>query len=303
MNISVASTAAKNKKAILWMISYAAAISGMHVCVRLVSEDMHPFQIVFFRNIFGLIAVIPWFIKLGTKPLRTNKFGMLLTRAIINTFAMLGFFMAVSIIPLAEVTTLTFTAPIFATLLAVLFFNERIGVWRAVAIIFGLAGTFVVLRPGFNEISFGQLIALGSAFSWAICIIVIKILGRTESSPTITTYMSLFMAPLTLFPALLVWTSPSLEQIMWLLLLGTLGGVGQLTLTESLRLGETHVVTPFDFTRLIFISILGYILFDQVPDIFVWVGGVMIIGSIAFIAWREHFHSLDKTNRKSNPMN
>ena len=111
------------------------------------------------------------------------------------------------------------------------------------------------------------------------------------------------MAPLTLFPALIVWITPSLEQIMWLLLLGTLGGIGQLALTESLRLGETHVVTPFDFTRLIFVSVLGYILFDQIPDIFVWIGGIMIIGSIAFIAWREHFHSLDKTTIKNGPIN
>ena len=120
--MKIVNSSSNTKKAILWMIFYAAAISGMHACIRLVSEGMHPFQIAFFRNVFGLIAVIPWFVKFGLKPLKTNKIGILFTRAIVNTFAMLGFFTAVSIIPLAEVTTLTFTAPIFATLLAIFFF-------------------------------------------------------------------------------------------------------------------------------------------------------------------------------------
>ena len=296
MKLIVGYITTKNQKAILWMIFYAATISGMHACIRLVSDGMHPFQIVFFRNVFGMIAVLPWFIKFGSQPLKTNRLGMLLTRATINTFAMMAFFTGVSITPLTEATALSFTAPIFAAILAVFFFNEKIGIWRSIAILFGLLGTFVILRPGFNDIGFGQILVLASAFSWSICIIIIKSLGETESAATITAYMSLFMAPLTLIPALFVWITPSLEQILWLVLLGTLGGIGQLALTESLRLGETHVVTPFDFTRLIFISILGYFFFNQIPDIFVWIGGSMILMSVAFIAWRESFNKKKQTS-------
>ena len=288
-------TIQQNHKAILWMIFYAAIISGMHVCIRLVSEGMHPLQIVFFRNVFGLIAVIPWFIKFGFQPLKTERFGLLFFRGGLNSLAMFGFFYSVAILPLAEVTALSFTAPIFATLLAIFVFNEKLGVWRWAAIIFGLIGVFVVLRPGFNEINYGQILCLLSALGWSGCLIIIKILGRTESAATIATYMSIIMAPLTLVPAIFFWTSPNLEQILMLILLGTLGGIGQLAMTESLRLGETHIVTPFDFSRLIFISIFGYFLFEQVPDIYVWIGGSMIIISIAFIAWREHV----QTNPKS----
>jgi drug/metabolite transporter (DMT)-like permease len=272
----------------MWMLVYSALISGMHICVRLVSEGLPPFEIAFFRNLFGLIAVIPWFIKLGLKPLKTDRMGMLVTRGAINTLCMLGFFTALSITPLAEITALSFSATIFATILAMFWFKEKVGIRRWLAILFGFAGVFVVLRPGFQSIGLGQLLVVGSSLGWGICLIIIKDLGKTESAVTITTYMSLVMAPLSLIPALFVWVTPSLEQIGWLILLGTLGGIGQIAMSESLRIGETHVVTTFDYSRLLFVSILAYIIFGQVPDLFVWVGGTMIFGAIAFITYREH---------------
>ncbi len=277
-----------NLQGILWMLVYAAIISGMHVCVRLMSEGMHPFEIAFFRNIFGLIAVVPWFVKMGFEPLKTGRIGLLTTRGALNTLCMLAFFTALGTTPLADVTALSFTAPIYATLFAIFWFREKIGIRRWVAIVIGFAGILIVLRPGFHTISLGHLLVLGSSLGWGMCLIIIKDLGRTESAVTITTYMSLIMAPLSFLPALYVWVTPTLEQLGWLLFLGTLGGAGQLAMTQSLRLADTHVVTPFDFSRLIFVSVLGYLLFDQVPDIFVWIGGAMIFAAIAFITYREH---------------
>jgi len=281
------------------MLAYAALISGMHVCVRLVSEGLPPFEIAFFRNLFGLIAVVPWFIQLGFTPLKTRRIGLLTTRGALNTVCMLGFFTAVSITPLAEVTALSFTAPIYATLFAMFWFREKIGIRRWIAILIGFAGIFVVLRPGFQAISMGHMLVIGSAFGWGICLIIIKDLGRTESAVTITTYMSLVMAPLSLIPALFVWVTPTLEQLGWLVFLGTLGGAGQLAMSQSLRLADTHVVTPFDFSRLVFISVLAWVMFGQVPDVFVWIGGSMIFGAIAFITFREHQLKL-KTNSVLN---
>lgn len=118
--------------------------------------------------------------------------------------------------------------------------------------------------------------------------VMVKALGRTESAITITAYMSLVMTPLSLGPALLHWTWPTLEQYAWLILLGGLGGLGQLLFTQALRLGETHVVTPMDFLRLVYMSLFGFLIFDQVPDKFVWIGAVMIFSAVAFIAYREH---------------
>ena len=270
------------------MLFYAVLISMMHTSIRHVSDDMHPFEIAFFRCVFGLIPLIPFFIRQGFHPLRTKRFPLLMTRGLINIYCMLAFFYSVSIVPLAEVTALSFSAPIFAVILAVFIFKEKVGIRRWSAIFIGFIGTVIILRPGFQAFSLGQFLILSSAFAWAICMIIIKELGKTESSITITAYMSITMAPLSLIAALFFWTWPTWEQLGWLAFIGILGGLGQMAMTESLRCAPTHVVSPIDFTRLIFISLMGYVIFDQIPDVFVWGGGSLIIGATAFIAYREH---------------
>ncbi len=285
-----------NLKGILWMFAYAALVSSMHGSIRYVSADMHPFEIAFFRNLFGLIAVAPWFIRLGWAPLRTNRLGLLIGRGALNTVCMLAFFTALSTTPLTEVTALSFIAPVFAAVLAIFVFGDRIGFRRWAAILVGFVGVFVVLRPGFTEIGTGQILVLVAALGWGVCLIIIKALGRTESSVTITTYMSLVMAPLSLIPAMFFWTWPSWEQLAWLAMLGTLGGFGQMAMAEAYRVADTHVLTPIDFTRLLFVAVIGYLAFGEVPDIFVWIGGAMIFSATAFIAYREHRLRVERRN-------
>ena len=290
MNVSSHPVSPKQNttKGILLMLFYAILISMMHTGIRYVSEDMHPFEIAFFRCVFGLIPIIPFFIHQGLTPLKTKRFPMLFTRGVINIYCMLAFFFSVSIVPLAEVTALSFSAPVFVVILAVFIFKEKVGIRRWAAIFVGFIGTVIILRPGFQDFSLGQFLVISSAFAWAICMIIIKELGKTESSVTITAYMSLVMAPLSFIAALFVWTWPTMEQLGWLAFIGIVGGIAQMAMAESLRSAPTHVVTPIDFTRLIFIAIMGYVIFDQVPDIFVWIGGSIIISATAFIAYREH---------------
>lgn len=270
------------------MLCYSVLIAFMHTSIRHVSENIHPFEIAFFRCLFALLVFIPFFVQSGLAPLRTKRLPLLLTRGIINIYCMLAFFFSVSIIPLAEATALSFSAPIFAVILAVFVFKEKVGLRRWSAIFAGFIGTMIILRPGFQEFSQGQFLVLTSAFAWAICIMIVKELGRTESSITITIYMSLVMAPLSLIPALFVWVWPTWEQMAWLVMIGILGGLGQFTMAESLRRAPTYVVSPIDFTRLIFVALLGYFFFDQVPDIYVWFGGTLVIGATVFITYREH---------------
>jgi drug/metabolite transporter (DMT)-like permease len=248
---------------------------------------MHPFEIVFFRLVFGLLPLVPWFIKLGWAPLKTKRPGMIIFRGALNLVCMLAFFMALAITPLAEVTVLVFTAPIFATMLAVFVFGEKVGLLRWSAIGFGFFGAVVVLRPGFETVSLGSALALFAAVVWGVCLIIIKSLGKTESSLTITAYMSLVMGPLSLVPALFVWQWPTMEQFLWLAAIGIFGGVGQMAMVEALRTGETQVVMPMDFVRLIWISVIAYVAFAEVPGLFTWIGGAMIFAATAFIAWRE----------------
>ena len=261
--------------------------AAMHAVILLLTEALHPFQVAFFRNLFGLIFVIPWFIRFGLEPLRTRHLKLHAYRSLVNVVAMFSFFYAISITPLAEVTALGFAAPIFTTVLAALFLGEVVRLRRWTAVIVGFIGTLIILRPGFDEIGFGQLLVLNSTVFWAVALLLIKTIGRHDSSITIITYMSLLQLPLSLIPALFVWTWPTWDLLPWLLAIGILGGGAQWLMTESLRVADTSVVMPLDFCKLPWTALLAYLAFTQVPDIFTLIGGVVIFGSSLYIAYRE----------------
>jgi drug/metabolite transporter (DMT)-like permease len=203
----------------------------------------------------------------------------------------MSFFYALSIAPLAEVTALNFTAPIFATLLAIPIFGEQVRLRRWGAILIGFAGVLVILRPGFAEITQGQILCLVSSITWACALLVIKRLGEHDSSVTIILYMALLMIPASLIPTLFVWTTPTPAELGWLVLIGLLGTGGQLLMTESLKQAEAGIVMPIDFFKLIWVAILGFFLFGQVPDQFTWIGGAIIFASTAYLALRERMVS------------
>jgi len=261
--------------------------SAMHGSIRYVSETIHPFEIALFRNMFALVVVLPWFYRYGIAPLRTRHFGLHALRALFNIFAMLSFFYALSITPLAEVTALGFTAPIFATVLAVLVLGEVVRARRWTAIVVGFVGTMIVLRPGFASIGVGQMLALASSMVWSCALLVIKRLGRTDSSATIISYMGLLMVPLSLVPALFVWRWPVGYEWAWLIAIGMLGGIAQYLMTEALRQADTAVVMPIDFFKLIWVAVIAYLAFGERADLYTWIGGAVIFASTLYIAYRE----------------
>lgn len=274
-------------RALALMFVSTMGFSVMHALVRHVSGEMHPFEIAFFRNLFGLIVIVPWFLRYGTAVLKTQRLPLHLVRAGLNVVAMLCFFYALAITPLSQVAALSFTAPIFATILAVLILHEVVRARRWAAILFGFAGTFVAIRPGFAEVGLGSVLLIIQAVVWGGALVVIKVLGRSDSSVTIAAYMTLLMIPLSLVPALMFWQTPSLDQLGWLVLIGVVGTVGQLLMTQALKEGEAAVVMPVDFFKLIWAAILGYVFFAEVPDVFTWIGGTMIFAAATYIAYRE----------------
>jgi drug/metabolite transporter (DMT)-like permease len=200
---------------------------------------------------------------------------------------MFTFFTALNLAPLARVTALGFTAPIFATLLGVAVLGEVFRLRRGSAIVCGFLGALVILRPGFQTLDTGSLLALLSALLWGGTLIVIKVLGRSESSITITSYMNILLTLLSFIPALLVWRTPLGAQWAWLLAIGVLGTLSQVAVAQSLKEAEIGVVMPFDFFKLIWASMLGAVFFAELPGVFVWVGGAMIFAASAYIAIRE----------------
>lgn len=276
-----------NIRGMLLMLGATISFSLMHATIRHLSEGLHPFQVAFFRNAFGLLVLAPLLIRHKGAPLRTRRLPLYLTRTMLNAIGMLSFFYALAIAPLAEVTALSFLGPIFATVLGVMLLGETVGVRRWMAIGIGFLGALVILRPGFESVGLGSVLAIVASFSFGLMVMVIKRLGTTESALSITTYMVALLVPVTLVPAIFVWQWPAWEQWPWLLVMGGLGSAAHLMMSGAIKLAPTNVVMPVDFARLVWMALIGYMLFFEVPTIFTWIGGFMIFASATYVAYRE----------------
>ncbi|HJP21837.1 MAG TPA: DMT family transporter [Alphaproteobacteria bacterium] len=274
------------------MVISGAMFTAMHATIRLVSAEgpdggLHPFEIAFFRNFFGLVVLLPVLLRTGVAALRTEHFGMHALRSGMQSMAMLMFFTALTLSPLADIAALSFLAPLFATVGAALVLREVVRLRRWSALIIGFAGAMVVLGPGFQEISQGLLLVVVSSAVWGATMLIIKNLGRTDSSLTITAYMALLMTPITLVPALFVWRLPTLVELAGLAVLAALGTVGHLAMAQSFKEADASAVLPFEFTRLIWAALFGFWLFAEVPGLRTWIGGAMIFASVTYVAYRE----------------
>jgi len=258
-----------------------------HSLVKALAAEMSILEIVFFRTATAVLFFLPWMLRSGLAIFRTERIGLHVLRATFQTFSAFGFFLGLAIVPLATVTALHFTTPIFAVLIGIFILGERVSVRRWSAILAGFVGTMMILRPGVATVGYGELLVLGSAGAWACAIIVIKVLSRTDTSVTITAYMYVLMTPATLIAASFDWTWPTWEQYGWLVAIGLTGALGHVLTAEALSRGDTHVVTPFDFFRLIWATLIGILLFGESVDSLVWVGGAVVIASVSYIAWRE----------------
>ena len=273
---------------LLLMSVSAVAFAGMHALIRYIAATgLHAFEIAFFRVFFAFIALSPIFFRQGFEPFRTNRLGLLAVRGGINAVAMLCFFYGLAQTELATATALSFTAPLFATVFAIFVLGEVVRLRRWSAIIIGFIGTLVVLRPGVVPMDIGPVLIVVSSVIWAGALMIIKILTRTESSVTITVYVSVFLSPITLIAALPFWIWPTVEQLVVLLLLACLGTVAQMSMNQALKVADATVVLPVDFTKLIWGAMFGFLLFGEIPTIWVWTGGLMIFAATTYIGVRE----------------
>ena len=271
----------------LLLFGATIGFASMHAVIRIASSEQHPFEITFFRNLFGLIFITPLLLRHGFGALRTRCLPLHAARGAVHVSAMLMFFFAVPITPLGTVAALSFTAPLFVTLGAVLVLGEVVRVRRVAALVVGFAGALVIIRPGMAVLDPGSLLVLGSSAVWAGALILIKLLSRTESSLTMTAYMAVFLTPLSSIAAAFVWQWPSLEDLGWFALMGSFGTIAHLCLGQAFREADATVVLPIDFMRMIWASLYGYLLFDEVPALLVWIGGILIFASTLYLAYRE----------------
>ena len=274
-------------QAIAWIVISNLAFTCMQALIRHNSAELHQFEVAFIRNFVGLLIMLPWLFRLGPAVLRTQRVGLHLLRAFLQAGSMLLFFTAVNLAPLAVISAITFTGPLFTALGGVLVLGEKIRRRRMLALAIGFVGALVILRPGFGDISPGALLSLGSSAIWGVILLIVRVLTRTESTTTIVAYMVLFMTPISILPALPYWQWPSIELYPWLFLMGAVGQLGHFAVTRAIHLAETTMLMPFEFTRLIWAALLGLVIFNELPDLWAMVGGAIILGATTYIVYRE----------------
>jgi len=261
--------------------------AAMHAAIRHTTQHLPAVEVAFFRNLFGLVVIAPLFVRYGLSMFHTKRLGLHVFRAVLNVFSMVAFFVGLSLTPIARATALSFTAPLFTALFSAIFLGEVFRWRRWTAIFLGFFGALVILRPGFQALDTGALLVLFSSLLWSVALIDIKVLGRTESTLTITAYVTVLLIPMTFVPAVLVWQMPGLDMWGWLVFIGVIGTLGQLVVTEALKLADITVLMPFDFMKLVWAAFLGIIFFAEIPDVLTWVGAAIVFGSSFYIAWRE----------------
>ena len=269
------------------MLVVTFSFSAQLALVKMVSAGLHPFEIGFFRQLFGLLVFLPVFLRRGPGILRSRRLGLFSLRAVLETTSMLMFFTAIAITPLAKATALHYTAPLFATALAVVVLGESIRLRRLLGLAFGFAGALVVVRPGVIDVDMGAVLTVGSAALWGGTMIIIKVLSRTESSVKITIYMALMGTPLALFAALPFWRAPTLGELGLMALAGALGSLAHVALAQAFKETEVTAVLPVDFMRLVWAAVFGFIFFAEVPEVWTWLGGAMVFSAVVYIAYRE----------------
>jgi drug/metabolite transporter (DMT)-like permease len=269
------------------MVGACAGFAAMMAIVRRVSPEIHPFEAAFFRNLLGTIFILPWIFQAGRDALRTGRPAMHVMRSVCGLAAMLLLFTALSMLPLADVTALSFTAPLFATIGAALLLSEHVGARRWTATLVGFFGALVIIRPGAGTFTGASLVALASAVAIAAAQLSVKSLSRTEHPNAIVLIMGLLMTPMSLLPAAFVWTWPNWSTFLWLLLMGLVATIGQVFLVRAMQAADASAVMPFDFSRLIFASALGWLMFGERPDAWTWVGAAIIVAATVYIARRE----------------
>ncbi len=275
-----------NTRGVLWALAGSGCMATMATMVKFLGQELSNFEVSFFRAAFGLIVILPFVAHGGMGAVRTNRLRFHLARGAIGGSAMLTGFYALTILPLALATSLSFARPLFMIVLAVLFLGEVVRMRRWTATVVGFVGVIVMLRPT-GAIEPAAFLSLLSAFLVACAMVLTKIKSTTERPVTMILYATMFGTVITLIPAIVVWQTPTLGQFALLGLMGIVGTLASNCMIRALAAGEATLVTPVEYVRILFAGLFGYFLFTETPDLWMGEGAVIVIGSTLYITLRE----------------
>ncbi|RME67951.1 MAG: DMT family transporter [Alphaproteobacteria bacterium] len=270
-----------------FIVASAVVFALLWALIRYASRELHPLQMVFYRQLVGMLAVLPLLRHGGLRLLRTHRLGGHMVRAFAGVTAAYLTFFAIALIPLADAVAVSYAAPLFTSLAAVAILREKLRVRRLVAVAVGFLGMLLVLRPGLGTMSWGHAVALAAAVFVAVSMISIRQLTSTEHPRTIVFYNFCLALPISFVAVLPIWHWPSAWQLAMLVAIGLGSFLGQMLLVRAFALSEASALMPFDFLRLVLAAALGFALFGERVDGFTLAGAFVILATTVYIAHRE----------------
>jgi drug/metabolite transporter (DMT)-like permease len=286
MSVVVRSDHSLLRPALLMTLS-AVLFGTMAITIRYASAQLHPFEIAFFRSLFGALFTLPFVYRGGMEMLRTPLLGFYVVRCAVGIASMCAGFWAMVHLPLAQAVSLYYATPLFVTIGAVLVLGEVVRVRRWTAVIVGFIGVLIIVRPGTSSFSAASLIAIGAAALSGGVTISIKYLSRTEPANRIVLLTQLLWVPLSLPMALPVWLWPHGETWLWAILSGMLGTTAHMCWTRALQRADASLIAPISFVQLPVVSVLAYLCFGEKLGAGTVLGSAVIFASNVYIAQRE----------------
>jgi drug/metabolite transporter (DMT)-like permease len=270
-----------------WMLMTGLCFVAVTVFVRYIGTRIPAPEAAFIRYAFGTLLLLPVIIQLITGVAKIHSWRTMLVRGILHGIGVILWFYAMARIPIAEVTALGYITPVFITIGAALFLGEKLHIRRILAVFFGLLGVIIILRPGLSEISSGQIAQLAAAPLFAASMLMTKKMTSTESLTVIVTGLSIVCTFTLMLPAFSNWVTPNTTEITLLALTAVFTTLGHYTMTKAFNLAPLSVLQPISFLQLLWATLFGVILFGESIDIYVFIGGAVLVISTSYIAYRE----------------
>lgn len=274
-------------RGLLWVFLAGLTFVIFIVIVRFVGSSLHPVQAAFIRYALGIVVIAPLFMRRGVKLLHTNHLGRHALRGCVHAVGVMLWFFAVTRLPIAETTALSFTSPIFVVLGAVLFLDERLTLVRVLSVVSGFIGVLIILRPGFSVFNLGAVAMLVAAPMFAASKLLVKFLVRSDSSGTVVAHLAIFATLTMLVPAMLVWQTPSMLDVLLLLGTAVFATASHLCMARGLALIDVSVSQPVEFLQIVWSTLFGLALFSESPSLWVWVGAAVIVLGTTVVARSE----------------
>ncbi len=275
-------------RGVCWMISAALFFAALGSCGRALGDRFGAFEIVVLQTAISTLLMVPWLVMGGFRKLATRRYAAYGLRAVVGLLAMASMFYALQTVPIADAMALVYSAGLFTVLFAAVALREAVGIKRWTALAVGFAGALIIIRPGFVEFSWALVVMMVCALTFGAANVFTRFLATTEDANAVVFYNYFLMGLLALPAALADWRMPEWRDAPVILVLGVVTLMAQQSFTRSCGVAPPAIVMPAYYLLLPFAAAIGIFAFDELPDVWVWIGGAVICTSTYFITRADH---------------